>query len=101
MRCIDRTWGKRRAQDKSAYREGLQAVVHRAQLALERNPDSRHIQVELVEAKERLKALDCGLASWIDQVIQERWAADGDRSTKLFFKSWLPNVVAHTGAYSS
>lgn len=33
-------------------------------------------------------ALDKGLATWVDQVIRARWAADGDRCTKLVFKSF-------------
>lgn len=87
-RKADRCWGKRRAKEKKQRQEILQARVQRAQLALEQNPDSIQHQLVLDQSREMLLALDKGLASWVDQVIQARWAADGDRCSKLFFKSF-------------
>lgn len=87
-RKADRCWGKRRAKEKKERQLLLQARVHRAQLELEAQPDSPTLQQALMEAKSMLQALDKGLASWVDQVIQARWAADGDRCTKIFFKSF-------------
>lgn len=84
----DRCWGKRRAKEKRQRREVLQARVKRAQIALEFQPDSPTIQLELREAREMLQALDHGMATWTDQVIQARWIADGDSSSKLFYKSF-------------
>lgn len=71
----------------------------RAQLALELNPNLPPQQRELAEARERLLALDNGLAKWVDQVIQEPWVVDGDRGSKLSFKSF--RVMASSKQISS
>lgn len=59
-RQADRCWGKRKAKERRQRLENLQARVHRAQLALETQPDSPSLQRELGEAKELLTALDKG-----------------------------------------
>lgn len=87
-RRIDRTWGKRRALERRQRREILQSWVTRAQLALERHPESGSLQHELAEARETLQALDVGLASWMDKVMQARWISEGDKCSKVFFKSF-------------
>lgn len=35
-----------------------------------------------------IQALDWGLATWADQVIQARWISEGDQNSKLFYKSF-------------
>lgn len=69
----------------------LQDHFKRAQVALEQYPDSPSVQ-ELNDAKEMLQTLDRGRATWVDQVLQARWIADGDRASKLFFKSFKAMV---------
>lgn len=66
----------------------LQARVNRAQIALQLHPDSPSNQKELAEARDMLQSLETGAAAWVDQVMQARWVAEGDKCTKLFFKSF-------------
>lgn len=87
-RAVDRCWGKRRAKEHKALALALRERLARAQLALEQSPDSAHLQTEVLEATEHLTNFDKEKATWVDQIIQDRWLADGDRGSKLFFKTF-------------
>lgn len=93
-RNIDRCWGKRKAQERRQRLEILQAQVTRAQIALELHPDSPTSQRALTEAKEMLQSLECEKATSIDQVMQARWAGEGDICSKSFFKTFKSMATA-------
>lgn len=87
-RILDRCWGKRRAVERRAHLTALQARLARAQLALEASPSDSILQQEVQVAVELLGSFEKDNATWVDQVLQERWISEGDRGTRLFFKSF-------------
>lgn len=93
-RAVDRCWGKRRAEERKARLNSLRSNLARAQTALEATPTSIHSQAEVQVAVERLCSFEKEKASWVDQILQERWLADGDRGTTLFFKSFKNMATA-------
>lgn len=68
--------------------------LQRAQLALELNPLLEENQLEVTLVNQLLNELDSSQAVWVDKVLQARWAADGDKSSKLFFKSFKSMAAA-------
>lgn len=38
--------------------------------------------------RELLSDFDVAKAIWVDQILQERWLQDGDKGSKLFFKTF-------------
>lgn len=87
-RAIDRAWGKRKATERRAKLALLQSRLTVAQLALELHPEQIDLQQAVQIALENLTAFDKAKAEWVEQSIQSRWLADGDRCSKLFFKSF-------------
>lgn len=108
-RRIDRCWGKRRAKERRQRLEGLQHALTTAQLRLERSPDDPFIQAEVDAARENLTQFNSAKARWVDSVIQARWMEDGDRGSKLFYKSFrsmaaakeIPELIDSQGNLSS
>lgn len=85
---IDRCWGKRRALEKRQCLEHLQQLLGAAQLCLEADPENAALHMKVFEARELLLVFNATHAKWVDQVIQARWMADGNRGSKLFYKSF-------------
>lgn len=102
---MDRCWGKRRASERKARVNTLQARLAAAQTALETLPDSVILQTEVQTAIDHLSSFEKEKAQWTDQILQERWLAEGDRGTRLFFKSFknmssvkqIPALMASDG----
>lgn len=87
-RIIDRCWGKRLAAERRICLEILQNHLSAAQIALEGDPDNLILQANLIEAREAVNTFNVSQAKWVDSVLQARWIADGDRSTKTFFRQF-------------
>lgn len=104
-RVIDRCWGKRRALEKRSRWTRLQARLSLAQTSLERDPTSLDTQAEIAEISEQLNTLDSKQADWVERVMQARWLADGDKGSKIFFKSFknlatskhIPSMIDDAG----
>lgn len=105
-RTLDRCWGKRRALERKARHSALQDRLTKAQLALEAAPEVPALQQEAHVAADLVRSLEKEKAAWVDQILQERWMAEGDRGTKLFFKSFkgmsagknIPALTAEDGS---
>lgn len=93
-RKIDRCWGKRRAKERRQRLQALQQSLALAQLSLESAPDDPQLQTEVCSARETLAQFNSARARWVDLVIQARWMDDGDRGTKLFYKSFRSMAAA-------
>lgn len=63
-------------------------------LSLESDLHNAELQQKVFEARELLLIFNATHAKWVDQVIQARWMADGDRGTKLFYKSFKGMATA-------
>lgn len=87
-RTIDRCWGKRMACERRIRLDALQSVVAAAQLELERDPENILHQAALATAREVLNSFTSMQARWVDSIIQARWAEDGDRCSRIFFKQF-------------
>lgn len=87
-RKIDRCWGKRMAQERRQRLDSLQERLAAAQLHLETHPDDVEFQAEVLTAREFLHDFHATQAAWVDTVIQARWIAAGDKSSKLFYKQF-------------
>lgn len=76
--------------------QNLQSVLGAAQLGLEQDPGDPMLQTQVAEARDALTSFCSTKARWVDSVIQARWMADGDKSTKLFHKTFRSLAVAKT-----
>lgn len=83
-----RAWGKRKAQERRLREDGLRRQLSKAQLLLERDPDSHEAQTGMVEALANLKLFEKARESWMAEVTQSKWINQGDRCSKAFFKSF-------------
>lgn len=60
----------------------------------------------MAEAREALENLDKAKATWVDEILQDKWQMEGDRGSKLFYKSFrgmasakqIPALVKDDGA---
>lgn len=57
-------------------------------IGLKNQPDDPLCQQEAQEAKEALCLCEKVSASWVDQTIQARWLQNGDRCSKMFYKTF-------------
>lgn len=92
-RLIDRCWGKRKAKERGLRLVGLQARVAEARerhswssklILIMLIPNCRLVQL----TKEALLTFCATQANWVELVMQSRWLMEGDRGTKLFYKSF-------------
>lgn len=72
----------------------LRNGLARAQSALETPPTSIPLQSVVQVAAELLCSFEKDKVSWVDQILQEWWLADGDRGMTLFFKSFKNMATA-------
>lgn len=82
---IVRHWGKEKAKLKKLQETQLRSTYSTAQQNMPQDPI---LQANLSTAAQALHDLENTRAAWMDSVIQARWMADGDRCTRLFFKSF-------------
>lgn len=66
----------------------LRVAVSRAQLELERHPQSLEVQMIRQAAIDALKQFELTKSSWMDYILQSRWISVGDKCSRLFFKSF-------------
>lgn len=85
---IDRCWGKRKARERRIRLESLQDGLTCAQLRFEEDPSNAESQMKVLEAREHLLGFCANQAKWTDYVIQSKWLAEGDRGTKIFYKTF-------------
>lgn len=73
-RSIDRAWGKSKARERKAHSTELQAMLARAQVALEGDPDDPGLQlaVQHLLATKGLNNFDKAKAQWVEHTIQAR-----------------------------
>lgn len=74
--------------ERRARRDMLQTRLGRAQLAIEADLSNPAHQEELSTITELLNSLNSKQALWVDQVLQARWVSEGEKGSKLFFKSF-------------
>lgn len=87
-RLIDRCWEKRMAKERRFRLEGLQACMTKAQLELEVDPNNATSQLNVLLTKEALLTFCAAQANWVELIMQSRWLMEGNRGTKLFYKSF-------------
>lgn len=87
-RKVDRCYGKRRALERKEKISRLQLRLARAHVALESTPDEPIAQREVMEAREILSSFDTARAAWVEQILEDRWLAAGDRGTQMSFQTF-------------
>jgi hypothetical protein len=83
-----RCWGRWKAEERRKDETRLRQTLSDAQQELQRDVDLRQAQANHKNAADALRAFELERVKWMDQVMQQRWIQDGDKCTRVFFKSF-------------
>jgi hypothetical protein len=83
-----RCWGKQKAVERKKKENVLRQAVHCAQKELEVNIGSTSVQEELRVALEALQEFKEEHVKWVESITQETFLKDGDRCSKVYFKTF-------------
>ncbi|CAM6090846.1 unnamed protein product [Calypogeia fissa] len=85
---IVRCRGKRKALERRLRENILRDNFSRAQLGLEADPQSAEAQVQFQKTADSLQDFEREKARWVDETLQAWWISDGDKCSKIFFKTF-------------